>query len=79
MPLASEILGRRLGLPQLGYPHYANVSLRGVIQQQEFSGAKSVQFYLGTGEAEVAEAFDAAVNEAASNLRKLLQNESPTP
>lgn len=79
MPLASEILGRGLGLPQLGYPHYANVSLRGVVQQQEFSGGKSVQFYLGTGEAEVAEAFEAAVSEAANNLKKLLKNGSLTP
>ena len=77
MPPAAELLGRTLGLPQLGNPHYANVSLRGVYQQKEFSGAKSVQFYLGSGESEIAEAFEAAVSEAATNLRPFLISERP--
>ena len=76
MPPASELLGRTLGLPQLGNPHYANVSLRGAYQQKEFSGAKSVQFYLGSGESEISEAFYAAVSEAAANLRPLLTSEN---
>ena len=76
MPLASELLGRTLGLPQLGNPHYANVSLRGAYQKTEFSGAKSVQFYLGSGESEISEAFETALSEAAANLRPLLMNEN---
>lgn len=74
--LLGEIFGEKLGFPQLGYPHYANVSLRGVYQQQEFSGSKSVEFYLGTGESETSEAFDAAVSEAATNLQSLLTSGS---
>lgn len=77
MPIEAELLGRTLGLPQLGNPHYANVSLRGIYQQKEFSGAKSVQFYLGSGESEIAEAFEAAVSEAATNLRPFLMGEWP--
>lgn len=76
MPPESELLGRMLRLPQLGNPHYANVSLRGAYQTQEFSGAKSVQFYLGSGESEISEAFEAAVSEAADKLRPLLMNEN---
>lgn len=72
MLIEAELLGRALRLPQLGSPHYANVSLRGIYQQKEFSGAKSIQFYLGSGESEISEAFDAALSEAAINLRKLL-------
>lgn len=76
MPPRSEQLGRTLGLPQLGNPHYANVSLRGVYQTKEFSGSKSVPFYLGSGKAEISEALEAAVSEAAANLRPLLTNEN---
>lgn len=75
MPPESELLGRTLRLPQLGNPHYANVSLRGTYQQREFSGTKSVQFYLGSGESEISEAFEAAVSEAADKLRPLLITE----
>lgn len=74
--LLTEMFGEKLGLPQLGYPHYVNVSLRGVYQQQEFSGSNSVEFYLGTGESEASEAFDAAVSEAATNLQSLLTSGS---
>lgn len=74
--LLGEMFGEKLGFPQLGYPHYANVSLRGIYQQQEFSGSKSVEFYLGTGESETSEAFDAAVSEAATNLQSLLMSGS---
>lgn len=76
MPSQSEQLGIALGLPQLGNPHYANVSLRGIYRQKEFSGAKSVQFYLGSGESEIFEAFEAAVSEAATSLRLLLVDEN---
>lgn len=74
MPLAAELLGPYLKLPQLGYPHFANVSLRGVIDQNEFSGSGSVQFYLGSGEAELVEAFDAAINDAVKHLQVRLTN-----
>jgi hypothetical protein len=76
MPLGAEVLGRALNLPQLGYPHYANVSLRGAYLQKEFSGAKSVQFYVGSGKSEVSEAFDGALGEAAASLRLLLEAEN---
>lgn len=80
MPIAAallgEIFGEKLGFPQLGYPHYVNVSLRGIYQQQEFSGSKSVEFYLGTGESETSEAFDGAVSGAATNLQSLLTSGS---
>ncbi len=79
MPLASEVLGKTLGIPQLGYPHYANVSLRGRYQQKEFSGSKSIEFYLGSGESEITEAFNAAVSAAASNLQSLLMDENRAP
>lgn len=74
--LLGAIFGEKLGFPQLGYPHYANVSLRGIYQLQEFSGSNSVEFYLGTGESEISEAFDAAVSEAAANLQSLLTSGS---
>lgn len=74
--LLGEIFGEKLGFPQLGYPHYVNVSLRGIYQQQEFSGSKSVEFYVGTGESETSEAFDGAVSEAATNLQSLLTSGS---
>lgn len=79
MPIAAEILGKALKLPQLGYPHYAGVSLRGSYQQKEFTGDESVQFYLGSGESETSEAFNAAVSKAATNLQLLLMNEKPAP
>ncbi|MGO9444507.1 MAG: hypothetical protein ACLPXB_06975 [Thiobacillaceae bacterium] len=60
------------GLPQLGRPHYAHVSLRASFHQKEFEGNKSVPFYLGSGEAEITEAFNAAVSEAASQLKKII-------
>jgi hypothetical protein len=75
MPLEAELLGPLLKLPQLGNPNYANVSLRGVIEQKEFSGNGSAQFYLGSGEAELTEAFDAAINDAAKHLQLVLNKQ----
>lgn len=72
MPLESEALGRLLKLPQLGYPHHANVSLRGEMGGETFTGAASIQFYLGSGKSETAEAFDAALNDASDSLQALL-------
>lgn len=72
MPLAAELLGPYLKMPQLGYPHFANVSLRGVLDQNEFSGSGSVEFYLGSGYEELVEAFDAAIDDAVSNLKARL-------
>jgi hypothetical protein len=79
MPIGVAIIGEALKLPQLGNPRYAGVSLRGSYNQKEFTGDESVSFYLGSGESEISEAFNAAVNKAATKLQALLLQEGHAP
>jgi hypothetical protein len=76
VPLLIGLLGSALGAPRLDSPNHVNVSLRGVFKQTEFSGSKSISFMVGSGEAEVKEAFEAAISEAAINLKTLLVAEN---
>jgi hypothetical protein len=69
---ASARVVEDFSLPQLGNPRYAHVEIEGTFQGKTFTGAKSVSFYLGSGQAEIKEAFDAAVTDALAMLKKIV-------